>query len=492
MLCVDDEAAGLQFRKLILERQGYLVVTATTDREALVIFKTEHFDLVVTDHLLGRTTASAMIREMKRHDARIPILVLSGIAEIPDRLDNVGAFVSKADGPAVLLSKIEELLRGHHGTRLAELEGARTPVDSETESLQRLLAAIVESSDDAIFSKTLAGTITSWNRAAEKMYGYTAEEVIGRPVSILLPPDRPDEMQTILERLKRGEKLVHFETTRVAKDGHFLSVSLTISPICDSLGQITGASTIARDITQQKLAEQALRNSEKLALAGRMAATVAHEINNPLEAVTNILYLLEQSSTWDDAARQFVRVAQEEVEKIRQITKLTLGFHRQSDVQRVQVRIPELIDNALALCRRKIQSFGISVETRYDSAGVVQGIPAELRQVLSNLIINAVDALQKTGNKLIVHVFDSRDWRNPDRRGARIIVSDDGSGIPATARAHIFEPFYTTKGDEGTGMGLWVTRGIVEKYGGTIRVRSCVHPERSGTTFSIFIPTQES
>ena len=147
--------------------------------------------------------------------------------------------------------------------------------------LQTLLAAVVEDSDDAILSKMLDGTILTWNKAAERMYGYGPEEVIGKNVSMLLPPDRPAEVDEILERMQRGERVEHFETTRRTKSGRILNVSLTISPVRDSEGKIIAASSIARDITQTRMAEEAIRNSERLAVAGRMAATIAHEINNP-------------------------------------------------------------------------------------------------------------------------------------------------------------------------------------------------------------------
>ena len=163
-------------------------------------------------------------------------------------------------------------------------------------------------------------------------------------------------MQDILERLKDGQKVDHFETMRVAKNGHLLTVSLTISPIRDAGGRILGASTIARDITRSKLAEQSLRNSEKLAVAGRMAATVAHEINNPLEAVTNALYLLANSPSLDDSARQFLSMAQDELAKIRQIATLTLGLHRGDADRPQQVRVVELIENVLSLYGRKLRS----------------------------------------------------------------------------------------------------------------------------------------
>jgi PAS domain S-box-containing protein len=247
VLCVDDEASALQARKSVLERQGYSVVTATNAAQALEFFKAARFDLVITDHLLGRGTATAMTAEMKRLNPCIPIIVLSGIAEPPEQIENVDAFISKIDGLSVLFGKINELLQRHEEMQLGIVtKGASKVVGGDSEFVQRLLAAIVESSDDAILSKTLDGIITSWNKGAEEMYGYSAEEIIGRPISTLLPPDRPDEVNKILERLKRGEKIDHFETRRSAKGGHLLTVSLTISPIYDSHGHIVGASTIAR------------------------------------------------------------------------------------------------------------------------------------------------------------------------------------------------------------------------------------------------------
>jgi signal transduction histidine kinase len=219
-----------------------------------------------------------------------------------------------------------------------------------------------------------------------------------------------------------------------------------------------------------------------------MAATLAHEINNPLEAVTNALYLLSESSSLDESARQFLVSAQTELASIRQIATATLGLHR-SDADRPQpVRVSELFDSVFPLYGRKLRASGISVETRYDTDIPVNVFPGELRQVFSNLIVNAVDALEKSGDKLCVHVFASSDRANPTQKGLRITLSDNGSGIPAEKRAHIFEPFYTTKGSTGTGIGLWVSLGIVKKYGGSMRFRSVVRPGHSGTTFSVFLP----
>jgi signal transduction histidine kinase len=170
----------------------------------------------------------------------------------------------------------------------------------------------------------------------------------------------------------------------------------------------------------------------------------------------------------------------------------TLGLHRSDAEHPQQVRVPELIDNVLALYGRKIRTLGVAIDTRYDADVPVNAFPGELRQVISNLIVNAADALEQSGDKLCIHVFESLDWTNFTRRGLRITISDNGCGIPAEKRAQIFEPFYTTKGSKGTGIGLSVSLGIVKKYGGTIRFRSVVKQERSGTTFSIFLPVTQS
>jgi len=488
VLCVDDEPSGLKLRQLILEHNGYLVSTAKTASEALAVFKSSEIDIVVTDHLLGRETGTATAKEMKRLKPHVPIIVLSGATNAPDGIEVADAFLSKAEGPECLLAKIHELALQARTTRdssIAELPKADWR-STQSATLQ-LLAAIVESSNDAIFSKTLDGLIMTWNKAAEGMYGYQAAEIIGKSVSILQPSDRLGELTDMLERLRSGQKVDQFETTRVARDGHLLTVALTISPIWDA-GGVVGASTIARDITRSKLNEQSLQNSEKLAIAGRMAATLAHEINNPLEAVANALYLLSESSSLDESARQFLASAQTELTSIRQVATATLGLHRGNADRPQPVRVSELFDSVFPIYGRKLRALGIAVESRYDTDILVNVFPGELRQVFSNLIVNAVDALEKSGDKLCVHVFASSDRANPTQKGLRITLSDNGSGIPAEKRAHIFEPFYTTKGSTGTGIGLWVSLGIVKKYGGSMRFRSVVKPGHSGTTFSVFLP----
>lgn len=200
------------------------------------------------------------------------------------------------------------------GRDITEKKAHERERKSAQEASQRL-AAIVESSDDAIISKDLNGIMTSWNPAAEKMFGYAADEMIGRPITTIIPPELQDDERRILETIARGQRIEHFETVRLAKSRRQIEVSLTISLVKDEAGRIVGAAKIARDITQQKKAERVLRTSERIASVGRLAATVAHEINNPLEAVTNLVYLAKEGAVREDV-RSYLAGAEEELDRI--------------------------------------------------------------------------------------------------------------------------------------------------------------------------------
>ena len=466
------------------------MLTAETAQRALEIFLEKDVDLVVTDLQLGRDAGETLSAEMKRLRPSVPVLLLTGAGEqgnspFKDRID-------KSSSPVEFLNQVKQLLdtRPRVGPQSLQPDpSGRSSLpasNGELDTVHSLLAGIVESTDDAIWSKTLDGTITSWNNAAERMFGYTGREIVGRNAALLVPPDRPNEEHEILLKMQRGEKVDHFETRRMAKDGSILSVSVTISPLCDRSGQVVGASSIARDITQQKLAERALRDSEKLAVAGRMAATVAHEINNPLEALSNIFYLLKQDKNLSEMSKQFVLTGEEELKRVTQITRLTLGFHRDRYAVDTQVSLSDLIENVLALYSRKIQALGVTVEKQYETLGSVKGSSGELRQVFSNLVVNAIDALSMRGDRLILRVKERTDTRGV--HGVSVVIADNGPGIPKESLNQLFEPFFTTKGDKGTGIGLWVSRGIISKHGGIIQVKSRTNRLRPGTVFSVFIP----
>ena len=359
----------------------------------------------------------------------------------------------------------------------------------EAEQAQRRLAAIVESSDDAIVGKDLNGIVMSWNPGAEKMFGYSASEMIGRPITIIIPPELQDDEQRILETIGRGERIEHFETVRLTKSGEQIDVSLTVSPVKDDAGRVIGAAKTARDITQRKKTEQALRTTEKLASVGRMAATVAHEINNPLEAVTNLVYLAKGSAASNDV-QEYLNAIEVELNRMSLITKQTLGFYRET-LAPSAVRVGEMLDPLISILGRRARNKGIEIrpEIRHDPE--IYAVAGEIRQLIANLLNNSIDAVDSGG--LIRIRIDANRLNGQDPAGIRITIADSGRGIAPTDKPKLFEPFFTTKKDVGTGLGLWVCTNIVQKHHGSIRVKSSGSPGRSWTVFSVFLPTgQES
>jgi PAS domain S-box-containing protein len=360
----------------------------------------------------------------------------------------------------------------------------------EAEKASRFLAAIVESCDDGIASKDLNGIVTSWNPSAERIFGYKAEEMIGQPITRIIPPElHPDEQQ-ILEKIRRGERIDHFETVRVTKSGERIHVSLSISPLRDSSGHVTGAAKVVRDISERKRAEEALRHMEKLAATGQFAAVIAHEINNPMQALTNVLALISYKSSLDETTRELVSVAERELTRMSHITRQMLSFYRSSSTP-VPTKVTDLLEDALELFVMQARSNKIKVERAYESTEEIQGFPGELRQLFANLLSNAIEAVGEHGH-IYIRVSNSREWHNGGRRGLRVLIADDGPGIRSEIRKRLFEPFFTTKTEKGNGLGLWVARGIVAKHQGSIRLRSRTGPERSGTVFSVFLPAESA
>jgi PAS domain S-box-containing protein len=350
------------------------------------------------------------------------------------------------------------------------------------QTLERM-GAIVESSNDAIYSVTPEGIITSWNHGAEQLYGYRADEVMGKPVLVTVPPERTHETRSHLERLKRGEGIESYQTERKRKDGPLVTILLSISPLRDRKGNVIGASAIARNITAQLHAEQALQRNEKLATAGRLTAAIAHEINNPLEALTNLLYLARKDSSRAD---QHLEMAEREVQRIADIAQQTLGFVREVSEPRA-LNVSSTLDEVIQLYSTKLMNKRIEVQKEFRNGCEIRGFAGELRQLFVNLIANAVDAMPE-GGRLRLRVAAGHEYSGDNRPGVRIVVADNGTGIAAQDRPKLFEPFYTTKKDLGTGLGLWLSQGIVRKHRGKIQVRSCAQPGRSGTVFSLFLP----
>ncbi|HEX2641035.1 MAG TPA: PAS domain S-box protein, partial [Pyrinomonadaceae bacterium] len=355
----------------------------------------------------------------------------------------------------------------------------------EAAEARNRLAAIVDSSEDGIVSKNLHGIVTSWNHGAERIFGYTADEMIGQSILKIIPPELQDDETRILQTIARGDRIQHFETIRLTKDGRRIDVSLTISPVRDDSGRIIGAAKIARDISKQKQSDRALRTTERLAVVGRLAATVAHEINNPLEAVTNLVYLAKNVAVRDDV-REFLAGAEEELERVAQLTKQTLGFYRETTGVTL-VNLAATLESLLVAFSPRAKNKGIKILREATNHAEIQAVPGEIRQLVGNLLSNSIDAVTSGG---LIRLRVS-PMSHEGTKGVRLTVCDNGPGIPEKDQPHIFEPFFTTKHDVGTGLGLWVCKSIVQKHQGSIRFRSSTVSGRNGTIFSIFLPSTQ-
>jgi PAS domain S-box-containing protein len=348
------------------------------------------------------------------------------------------------------------------------------------DSSERLeeLAAIVSSSNDAIIGKDLNGIVTSWNQAATRILGYTADEMIGQSILRLLPEHlQPDEAE-ILRKIRTGERIDHFETVRRTKNGELIDVSLTISPLRNQHGVIIGASKILRDISAGKRAERSLLQAEKMAAAGRMAATIAHEINNPLEAVVNLLYLL-RDSVHDPQGASYLKTAEAELARVSHIARQTLGFYREHGSAR-KTSLAELVRHIIDVYEPRCASAGISLEYSLNTRRQLTVRRGEIMQVVSNIVVNSIHALPK-GGSLGIAVQDVAD-------GVTISIRDSGAGIAADNLARVFEAFFTTRASIGTGIGLFVSKQFVEGHGGNITIESSQDKHRHGTLVTVFLP----
>jgi len=371
---------------------------------------------------------------------------------------------------------------------------------SEEDRIRALLAAIVESSVDAIISKSLEGVIMSWNKGAERVFGYSAAEAVGKHISLLLPPDSSEDMSRILECICRGQQVDHYETQRRVKDGRIIDVSLTVSPIRDGRGQIVGASKVARDITERKraevelaaLLEQAREAKAEAEMASRMKdeflATLSHELRTPLNAIFGWARLLrsgkvdpEDREDGLDAIERNSRVLTELVEDLLDISRIVSGKLR-LDVQRTH--LAEIIEAAWASVTPAAAAKGVRIHKVLDSlAGPVSGDPARLQQIVWNLLANAVEFTPKGGQvQVLLERVNSH---------VEISVIDTGQGIKPEFLPHVFERFRqadasTTRQHGGLGLGLAIVKHLVEMHGGTVRAKS--PGEGQGATFTVSLP----
>lgn len=327
------------------------------------------------------------------------------------------------------------------------------------------------------------------DRQAETL-GLPAEKILGRRITEMAPLEGIEEL---FRQVAAGKSIRNhvFEGELPTRPGEHRYWNVNYSPVFGSDGKVQAIAAVIHEITNQRKAELALIQSEKLAAVGRLASSISHEINNPLEAITNLLYLVHVSEDLPPHVRNYVSTAQSELSRVCQIATQTLRFHRQA-VSATRVTAQELVEAVLNLYHGRLSNSRISVETDFRTSQPVLCFENDIRQVLNNLIANAIDAMRQ-GGRLLVRAHDA-PGRSPDgteRRGVRITIADTGHGMSAKVRARIFEPFYTTKELNGTGLGLWISAGIIDRHQGRIYLRSSDHPTHHGTVFCVFLPYAE-
>jgi len=365
-------------------------------------------------------------------------------------------------------------------------------------ALQR---AIFNSANFSSIATDAKGVIQIFNVGAERMLGYTAaevmnkitpadisdpQEVIARAAALSLEFGTPitPGFEALVFKASRGIEDI-YELTYCRKDDSRFPAVVSVTALRDAQNTIIGYLLIGTDNTARKQAEEALLRSEMLASAGRMAASIAHEVNNPLEAVMNTLYLVRTTADLPEQAREYLDIADGELMRVAHIARQTLGFYREF-TEATSNSVSALIASVVDLLQAKIKSTGVTIVQRCDSELQVMGVAGELRQVLANLLANSLDAIGQDA-RIVLRASASVD-PNDGRQRIRITVADCGHGMVAATTKHIFEPFFTTKGSVGTGLGLWVCKQLIEKNGGSIQVRSNMDGERGGTTFSVVLP----
>lgn len=367
---------------------------------------------------------------------------------------------------------------------MAERSRAKEALARE-ESLRRgeeQYRRIVETTNDGVWMLDANFNTTFVNRRMAEILGYTPEDMVGRHLfEFYFPEDLPTK-QADIERRRRGVREVFYNRCR-KKDGSDVWVLVSTCPVFSPEGKFSCVMAMLSDVTLLRKSEETLRRNEKLITAGRLAAAISHEVNNPLEAVVNLLYLL-RSEPMSEQARNYVELASREIHRVSAISKRSLGFFRDAAAW-TEISVPELLDDTLSFYEHEFTVRGIEVERDYRTRGMMRGSRGEIQQVFANLISNAFDAIGSDG-ALTVRVYDGFDAKGPS---IAIEVQDTGTGIGGDDLNRIFEPFFTTKQDTGTGLGLWVAKEIIQKHGGSIAVQSrCGDGCESGTKFSIFLP----
>ncbi|HEX6772210.1 MAG TPA: ATP-binding protein [Acidobacteriaceae bacterium] len=495
VLLVEDSEDDAHLLSRYFTRAGYQpsvrrVETADAMRAALNEPDAQ-WDVVIADFNLPSFSAPAALRLLKRMGRDLPFIIMSGAVSEETAVDAMRAgahdYVSKQN-LARLVPAIEREIR-EAGARRLKIDAERALRTSQ----QRFLR-LVQAMPVGLIIAEADGVVRYANTTVERLLGYSEQEL--RSGAVALGSIFGSEAIAVLSRLRSvnaSDSGRSFEALCRTSSNHHVPALIALAPLaCENPAETPATpeqiAIFFVDLTEQKRTEEVVRRTEKLAATGQLAASIAHEINNPLEAVTNCLFLIG-SGDLDSRSREFLRIAQQELDRVTRITTQTLRFYRQSS-KPVTARINELLDGVIGLYEPRLRGLSIAVRRRYRQVPPVHAYEGEIRQVLANLIGNAIDAMQSDGGRLLLRSASARD-PHTGAKGISVTVADTGCGMDAATRARIFEPFFSTKGTTGTGLGLWVSLAIIEKHCGRVSIRSSVRKHQGGpggTVFRLFFP----
>jgi len=440
------------------------------------------------DELIGQSALDLVVEE----DREMVRKKIAACLDTPGQSSSWEVRKARKDGTVLWIRENAKAMRWQGNQSVALIAGEDITERYLDELQSSRLAAIVSTSDDAIVSKTLEGKVTSWNTAATKIFGYDASEMVGQPIFRIIPPELHDEEKQILMRLQRGERIQHYETTRIAKDGHRVEVSLTVSPLFNNSGMVVGASKVARDITAAKRAQAELHQAQtqlaqvaRVTTVGELTAAIAHEVNQPLTGLVSsgnaCLRWLAAEPPNVEAARQSVQRMVSAGNRAGEVISRIRALVGKSPPQRDRININDVIVEVISLIDGEIRRNRISLQTKLSSdVPVVLGDRIQLQQVILNLMLNAVEAMSEVSQ-------ERRElWVSSvkDADGALVTVRDSGVGLDTAAIDRLFEAFYTTK-PHGMGIGLAVSRTIIRAHGG--RLWATLN-EPQGAVFQFTLP----
>jgi PAS domain S-box-containing protein len=464
-------------RPIIFQGKNIGSVYISSDLQGL-ISRAGTYAVILAVILAASLVAALVASRIWQRTITAPVIGLAETARVISRDRNYAlraAPTETQDEIALLIASFNQML--------AEIQLR----DTTMQESERQFRTLADSLPQQAWIAGTDGRIVWFNKRWYDFSGVTdALNAVDAYLAIVDPKILPMVMENWGNSVRTGEQFEMVVPLRNL-DGTYRDFLILGVPVRDNQGKIVRWFGTNTDVTEQRRSEEALRRTEKLAATGRLAASIAHEINNPLEALTNLVYLARKNPSKSES---YLAIADQELDHIAEITKHTLGFYRDSTTT-VQVDVADVIRDVLELYSRKIEYKKITVKEKYGPGVTVPGYPGELRQIFANLVANAIEAMTENGH-LIIKATATPGGPDGNGRSVRVSLLDDGGGIDLAQMKKIFEPFYTTKKDTGTGLGLWLTQSLVEKHHGRIRVRSRVDPGKSWTMFSVFLPAEQS